>query len=257
MARAPSAWVFAVVPVVGFVLQEHVEHLVAHRELEISYFSTPFVLGLAPRSRSRLVALLAARIILGFVQGLARTIRTALTLSRPSSCGSSFLSRPTSLSARRSPSGRPAALRPDARNTRWSVGRPLDGPLWKWRKIGVQRLSYVALVGAIALAATAPAGAHQIASNNGVTVRSTSTRTTSRSSRRTTVWVVRVKARNATFAWKTCRCKLKVFDSSGAVVVDTAATLPRRPSPSPIRRRTGSRSPVGSRRRPVGGSPSA
>ena len=84
MARAPAAWVFAVVPVVGFVLQEHVEHLVAHRELEVSHFlSTPFVLGLALQVPFALVALLAARIILGFVQGLARTICTALTLSRP------------------------------------------------------------------------------------------------------------------------------------------------------------------------------
>ena len=75
---------FAVVPVVGFVLQEHVEHLVAHRELEVSHFlSKPFMLGLALQVPFALVALLAARIVLSFVQGLACTIRTAFTLSRP------------------------------------------------------------------------------------------------------------------------------------------------------------------------------
>ncbi len=95
----------------------------------------------------------------------------------------------------------------------------------------VQRLSYVALVGAIALAATAvPAGAHQIASNNGVSVQvHVDPNDEPVAGEKTTVWVVRVKARNATFAWKTCRCKLKVFDSSGAVLLDSAATVARTP----------------------------
>ncbi len=95
----------------------------------------------------------------------------------------------------------------------------------------VQRLLYVALIGAAALAvAAAPAGAHQIASNNGVTVQvHVDPDDEPIVGQATTVWVVRVRARNATFAWKTCRCRLKVFDSSGAVVLDTVARAPRTP----------------------------
>lgn len=84
VARAPSAWVFAVVPVVGFVLQEHLEHLAVHRELEVSHFlSTPFLLGLALQLPFALGALLASRTVLRFVHDLARAIGTALTLSAP------------------------------------------------------------------------------------------------------------------------------------------------------------------------------
>ena len=94
----------------------------------------------------------------------------------------------------------------------------------------VQRLSYVALVGAIALAATAvPAGAHQIASNNGVSVQVPWTERRAGRRREDHRLGRPVKARNATFAWKTCRCKLKVFDSSGAVLLDSAATVARTP----------------------------
>ena len=48
VAGAPSARVFAIVPVIGFTLQEHLEHLVSSRELEVTFFlSAPFLLGLA------------------------------------------------------------------------------------------------------------------------------------------------------------------------------------------------------------------
>ena len=45
----------------------------------------------------------------------------------------------------------------------------------------------------------------------------------------TTIWVVRVKnvKGTGTFSWATCRCQLKVFDSSGAVVQNGAAKAPR------------------------------
>jgi len=77
VARAPSPVVFAVVPLVGFLLQEHLEHLVAARELEVTFFlSTPFVLGLALQIPFAFAALVVARLILGFVARVARAIGT-------------------------------------------------------------------------------------------------------------------------------------------------------------------------------------
>ncbi len=68
---------FAVVPLVGFLLQEHLEHLVAARELEVTFFlSTPFVLGLALQIPFAFAALVVARLILGFVARVARAIGT-------------------------------------------------------------------------------------------------------------------------------------------------------------------------------------
>ena len=94
-----------------------------------------------------------------------------------------------------------------------------------------QRFSYVAAFAAVALVvAVGPAAAHQIASNNGVAVQvHVDPNDEPIAGVATTVWVVRVKARNATFAWKTCRCRLKVFDSSGTVILDTAVKVPRTP----------------------------
>jgi hypothetical protein len=77
MARAPSAFVFAIVPIVGFLLQEHLEHLVAARELEVTYFlSTPFLLGLLLQLPFAFAALHVTRLILGFVKRVARAIGT-------------------------------------------------------------------------------------------------------------------------------------------------------------------------------------
>lgn len=76
VAEVPSAVTFAVMPIVGFVFQEHLEHLVAARELELSFFlSPPFVVGLALQLPFALAALLVARLIL-------RAIRTAVTTLR-------------------------------------------------------------------------------------------------------------------------------------------------------------------------------
>ncbi len=84
VARAPSARVFAVVPVLGFLLQEHLEHLVVARELEIGFFvSTPFVLGLALQLPFAFAALVVARFILGVVHGMGRALRTIFTLEAP------------------------------------------------------------------------------------------------------------------------------------------------------------------------------
>jgi hypothetical protein len=76
VAAAPSAVTFAVMPIVGFVFQEHLEHLVASRELELDFFlSPPFVIGLALQLPFALAALLVARLIL-------RVIRTAVAVLR-------------------------------------------------------------------------------------------------------------------------------------------------------------------------------
>lgn len=78
VARAPSARTFAVVPVVGFMLQEHLEHIVAARELELTFFlSTPFLLGLALQLPFMVAAFVVARLILGLV---ARAVRALGTL---------------------------------------------------------------------------------------------------------------------------------------------------------------------------------
>lgn len=75
-ARAPSARVFAVVPVLGFLVQEHLEHLVVGQELHVGFFvSTPFLLGLALQLPFALAALVVARLILGFVRTLAEAVR--------------------------------------------------------------------------------------------------------------------------------------------------------------------------------------
>jgi hypothetical protein len=76
VAEVPSAITFAVMPIVGFVFQEHLEHLVAARELELGFFlSPPFVLGLALQVPFALATMLVARLIL-------RVIRTAATALR-------------------------------------------------------------------------------------------------------------------------------------------------------------------------------
>jgi hypothetical protein len=75
IAGTPSARVFAIVPVIGFVLQEHLEHLVAARELEVTFFlSTPFLLGLALQLPFALAALLVAQFILGLVATVVRAV---------------------------------------------------------------------------------------------------------------------------------------------------------------------------------------
>ena len=79
--RAPSAFAFAIVPIVGFLLQEHLEHLVAARELEVTFFlSTPFLLGLMLQLPFAFAALHVTRLILGFVKRVARAIGTLPSL---------------------------------------------------------------------------------------------------------------------------------------------------------------------------------
>ncbi len=101
----------------------------------------------------------------------------------------------------------------------------------------LRRISILALIGAASLMlVVAPAWAHQIASNNGVSVQvHVNPNDEPIAGTPTTVWVVRVKnvKGKGTFAWATCRCQLKVFDSSGTVIqsgpakaAQTAVTFP-------------------------------
>ena len=93
------------------------------------------------------------------------------------------------------------------------------------------RLVYLAVLGAAILAVVvAPAWGHQIASNNGVSVQvHVNPNDEPIAGVPTTIWVVRVKnvKGKGTFSWVTCRCQLKVFDSSGAVVQSGRATSAR------------------------------
>ena len=101
----------------------------------------------------------------------------------------------------------------------------------------LRRTLILALIGAASLMlVVAPAWGHQIASNNGVSVQvHVNPNDEPIAGTPTTVWVVRVKnvKGKGAFAWATCRCQLKVFDSSGTVIqsgpakaAQTAVTFP-------------------------------
>jgi hypothetical protein len=89
----------------------------------------------------------------------------------------------------------------------------------------------VVAVAAVALVVgVGPAWSHQIASNNGVAVQThVDPNDEPFAGQASTIWVVRVKGKGVVFSWKTCRCHLKVFDSSGAVLLDSPATAPKTP----------------------------
>lgn len=95
----------------------------------------------------------------------------------------------------------------------------------------LRRILYLSVIGAACLTVVvAPAWGHQIASNNGVSVQvHVNPNDEPVAGVATTIWVVRVKPLKGVFTWATCRCRLKVFDSSGAVVLDTATKTVRTP----------------------------
>lgn len=97
----------------------------------------------------------------------------------------------------------------------------------------LRKILYMVAIGTASLAVVvAPAWGHQIASNNGVSVQvHVNPNDEPVAGTPTTIWVVRVKPLKKTtvFTWKTCRCRLKVFDSSGTVVLDTATSTQRTP----------------------------
>lgn len=74
----PSPWPFAVIPIVGFVLQEHLEHLVAARELDLAFFaSPPFLVGLALQVPFACAALIVARVVVGAINTAVTVVRSA------------------------------------------------------------------------------------------------------------------------------------------------------------------------------------
>lgn len=83
-AKAPPAFMFAIVPVIGFVFQEHLEHLVAARELETDFFlSSPFLVGLVLQLPFALIALVVAHLILRAIRTAARVLRGAGVVPLP------------------------------------------------------------------------------------------------------------------------------------------------------------------------------
>lgn len=93
------------------------------------------------------------------------------------------------------------------------------------------RLVSAVLMGAALLAVLAGnAWGHQIASNNGVSVQvHVNPDDEPVAGVPTTIWVVRVKPLKGTFSWATCRCRMKVFDSSGTELLNTPTSKVRTP----------------------------
>lgn len=81
--RAPSPWVLALLPPIGFVVQEHVERLAVSGAFPAHLVTEPrFLLGLLLQIPFALAALLLARALLVLTGALARRLRRA-SLDRP------------------------------------------------------------------------------------------------------------------------------------------------------------------------------
>jgi hypothetical protein len=89
--RAPSPWTLALLPPIGFVVQEHVERLAAGGAFPTHLVTEPrFLLGLLLQLPFALAALVFARLLVTFARGLARSLKGAgrpklvsVELSRP------------------------------------------------------------------------------------------------------------------------------------------------------------------------------
>ncbi len=131
--RRPPARVFAIVPIIGFLLQEHLEHIVAARELEVTFFLTaPFLLGLALQVPFALAALLVARLILGLVARVVRAVGVLGIVPGLASLRFSSRSSPSLLLARRWPRTPPAAHLLASADQNESAGRPCGRPGCEW-----------------------------------------------------------------------------------------------------------------------------
>jgi hypothetical protein len=117
-SRAPAriaAWPFALVPPLGFVLQEHLERLLANGDVPLGAVLEPtFLVGLALQLPFALAALAAARILLGAAERIGSAlasepplsaVRTRLDRPLP---GDVLLIRPPALALGRSQRGPPA-----------------------------------------------------------------------------------------------------------------------------------------------------
>ena len=75
--RTPSPWTLALLPPIGFVVQEHVERLAASGPFPIHLVTEPrFLIGLFLQLPFALAALICARLLLTFARGLARLLRS-------------------------------------------------------------------------------------------------------------------------------------------------------------------------------------
>jgi hypothetical protein len=76
--RAPSPGTLALLPPVGFVVQEHIERLAASGAFPAHLVAEPrFLLGLLLQIPFALAALLCARLLVTFAHGLARRLGSA------------------------------------------------------------------------------------------------------------------------------------------------------------------------------------
>ena len=72
--RAPSLWIFALAPPVGFAVQEHAERILHHEAIATYALEPTFLVGLALQLPFALVSYLAARALLAAAGALARHI---------------------------------------------------------------------------------------------------------------------------------------------------------------------------------------
>jgi hypothetical protein len=81
---APPIWVFALVPPIGFALQEHTERLIAAGAVPYDLVVEPtFLLGLALQLPFSVLALLLTRALYAVGFGLGRVLAARLALRRP------------------------------------------------------------------------------------------------------------------------------------------------------------------------------
>jgi hypothetical protein len=116
--RAPAriaAWPFALVPPLGFVLQEHLERILANGDVPVGAVLEPtFLLGFALQLPFGLAALMAARILLGAAGRIGRALAAEPPLPAvPTRLDRPFprdvlLIRPPALALGRSQRGPPA-----------------------------------------------------------------------------------------------------------------------------------------------------
>ena len=89
--RAPRPWTLALLPPIGFVVQEHVERLAASGGFSTHLVTEPrFLLGLLLQLPFALAALIFARLLVSFARRLARSLErtgrpklVSVELSRP------------------------------------------------------------------------------------------------------------------------------------------------------------------------------
>ena len=76
-AAQPAAWPLALLPVLGFVFQEHLERLVASGDLPLAAVTEPtFLIGLLLQLPFALAALVVARALSRAAEALGRALRT-------------------------------------------------------------------------------------------------------------------------------------------------------------------------------------